>query len=618
MTGARLTDCTASARQTARGDLAVAPTKERRSGGRRDLPPLGLALLALLIVLGVLPSALNAPRANPTETLEYAPVPPDDAADAPPNSGNLSSLGLASESVLGEVSDFDVGAGALGGVGKNAATKRCVGSPPRQTEDLLSPPCVAHFQGDNFGATYPGVSRNEIKVLVINEYDCYSGSSSGYECSPNQGTYVDLGKPPKEGESEYIVTRYYRVWQRYYNDRYQTYGRYVHFYLYYGTATTPEGRRGQAADNYSRVKPFAILPGRLYAGNMDPYIEVMAGRGVLFFDDAYYRRESNQRRFAGLLWGYGPTLEKQAPGFTSFICQKVKPYPVSFSGNLLENGTPRRYGLLFSSAPEWPERITFKELVVEQLRRCGVEFVAEGASPRYGIVADTEDPSYAAPVMARFKQDGVTTIIWAGGYDENFSKAAAATDYRPEWIVAGGTTHDGAFYEHLQDQTVWDHAWLITPELLLPKGGVDTACRNAWADARGETMTDDTWEWGIGCRHGRGVRQLFTGIQVAGPRLTPQTIDRGFHAIPRLPSRNRETPACFYDANDYSCVKDQMAEWWDSQAKDSNSNNPGCWRGAEDGTRYLAGQWPSGDVLTMKDPARNPCNGTLTAFIGYS
>ena len=48
---------------------------------------------------------------------------------------------------------------------KTPSTKRCVGKPPRQTEDPLAPPCVASFAGDNFGVTYQGVTKDEISVL---------------------------------------------------------------------------------------------------------------------------------------------------------------------------------------------------------------------------------------------------------------------------------------------------------------------------------------------------------------------------------------------------------------------------------------------------------------------
>ena len=115
--------------------------------------------ITLVLLAFVMPSGLRLPQTNPAQTLEYAPVPPSDDSPAQ-NSGNLASLGLGTSS--SEVGDKVGGllpgglpgpAAAPTGVGKNPSAKRCVGSPPRQTEDPLSPPCVGYFEGDNFGAT---------------------------------------------------------------------------------------------------------------------------------------------------------------------------------------------------------------------------------------------------------------------------------------------------------------------------------------------------------------------------------------------------------------------------------------------------------------------------------
>jgi len=67
----------------------------------RKYPPLISILVALVLAIAVLPSALNLPQTNPTQTLEYAPVPPEDD-DVPPPAGNLSSLGFGSSSGVAE------------------------------------------------------------------------------------------------------------------------------------------------------------------------------------------------------------------------------------------------------------------------------------------------------------------------------------------------------------------------------------------------------------------------------------------------------------------------------------------------------------------------------------
>ena len=75
------------------------PARTSSPDWARKYPPLLALAVALLIAIAVLPSSLNLPQTNPTQTLEYAPVPPDDSNTAPPQ-GNLSALGLGSSSGL--------------------------------------------------------------------------------------------------------------------------------------------------------------------------------------------------------------------------------------------------------------------------------------------------------------------------------------------------------------------------------------------------------------------------------------------------------------------------------------------------------------------------------------
>src|SRR5947209_554306 len=169
------------------------PTRRRWS---RGYPPLILLALAVLAVVIVLPSALNLPQSNPTTVLEYAPVPPQDKNE-PPVQGNLSTLGLGTSATLslGAASPPPPAPPVVNGSAFRPVQKRCVGSPPRQTEDPSSPPCVPYFQGDNFGSTYYGVNKHEITVLVMFDSGNYGLSTGASEPSPPTGSYVDIDKP---------------------------------------------------------------------------------------------------------------------------------------------------------------------------------------------------------------------------------------------------------------------------------------------------------------------------------------------------------------------------------------------------------------------------------------
>lgn len=45
--------------------------------------------------------------------------------------------------------------------------RRCVGDPPRQIEDPHSPPCVPYWAGGNGGATWPGVTADEVRIGYV-------------------------------------------------------------------------------------------------------------------------------------------------------------------------------------------------------------------------------------------------------------------------------------------------------------------------------------------------------------------------------------------------------------------------------------------------------------------
>ncbi len=578
----------------------------------RKYPPLLAMLVALVIAVFVMPSALNLPQTNPEQTLEFAPVPPEDDDPPPPADGSLASLGLASSP--GFAADEGQGPGQLPIplepdeiLTKTPSTKRCVGDPPRQTEDPLSPPCVAFFDGDNFGETYQGVNAEEIRILFyIEGFTTYLTRSQGNESTPDQQMF-DLWEPP--ADDEHVIVRVLRVWQRYFADRYQTYRRVPHFYVYFsGSDSSPEARRGDAIANFNAVEPFAVLN---YAReNADAYLETMARRGVLNFGSYLGRSESFFNQYPRMIWGYYPSLEQQARQYASFVCQKVVPHPVSFSGNN-DHGEPRRLGIVYTTDEGQPQLRRYKDEVVRLIRACGGDIVAEGTFPSAGYAQDNRyPPRYAMATMVDFRDKGVTTILWPGGLETQQSRAAAQLNYYPEWIISGDQIIEGTSNNQLQDQEAWQHAWVVT-NVVKEVGLDDSLCFQAYREADPNAPRTDAQD---ACNFYNDLRQLFIGIQVAGPRLGPTSIYRGFQAIPEIPSNDPRVPACFYLPDDYTCIKDAAAWWWDPTGQAPGGTGPGCWRLGDHGQRYLADGWPEGDVLTMRQPD-NPCGGYVAPRI---
>jgi len=616
-----------------------------RNGWTRRYPPLSGAVVATVLAVFILPSALNVPQSNPTQTLEFAPIPPE-ADDPPPpdESSNVESLSLGSSS--SSVGDAPGGDGAgpgrpepglPGGIGQSPVTKRCVGTPPRQTEDAMSPPCVAHFEGDNGDATANGVDRDEVRILFYATPPTCRGSDRGYECGETNDTFWDLADPPEPDESYFL--RNMRRFQRYFNERYQTYGRFVHFFVYIQStdanqlSPTPETRRADAAYTYGAARPFAVVSGGTVTAHSQIYHQEMARRGVVNFgSNAGSRPADVFREHPGLLWSYPPSIEVKSRLYSSYACSNVVGRPVSDSGNVAadgesENGQPRRLGLIWTTDTRYPELQLLADLVRTQIEDCGGEFVEEGTFPTAGyqsvaVRGQDSTASYASQNMATFQAAGVTTVVWAGGYETEHTKAAARIGYDPEWVLAGDGQLEGRANTRVQGHDGFRHATVISnaPRVDSSSDGVTERvegdpCREALTEAD-DSIGESDLTAGCTVTIYEDLRQLFTGIQVAGPRLTAATMDQGFHAIPAVRSEDPRVPACYYEPSDYTCVKDATIMWWDVGNGQASSANDGCWRMVDGGQRHLIDRWPSAPLGSWRSPS-DPCNAFETASFAF-
>lgn len=598
---------------------AVQPAGPPAGGGdwQRKYPPMVALVVALVIALTVLPSALNVQQPNPSETLEYAPVPPEDE-EPPPPQGNFSNLGLGTSEGIAAPTTAVPAAGPPPALTGNPTTKRCVGNPPRQTEDPLSPPCVAFFEGDNFGATYQGVNAEEIRLVVYHDGNIQElGCSAGTCPRPNNVIY-DLFEPenPDDDEaadSKHLLVKALRVWQRYFNERFQTYGRVVHFYAAFGPSDaeiTPEQRRADAAQIYNSVKPFAVISDA--NENQDVFLQAMAQKGVLNFGALFGRPAEFYNQFPKLIWGYQPSIEQQSDQFATYVCTKVAVFPSVLNGNTdrvpgEDTGIPRKFGAIQTADQAFPNLRQFAASVKRKLRDCGVEIASTAEFPRCCYAKDNSmTHEYANTQMADFQEQGITTILYLGGVEGYYGPAAESIGYQPEWIVLGDSQLDGNNPPRLASyNNVWhNRAITVSPQVYEP-ALQQQICYQAFREVDADYPEADL---GFTCGMYANLFQFFVGVQVAGPRLGPTSIDKGFHAIPAVRSEDPRVPACFYLDQDYTCVKDAQVMIWDRDGQAPGDSRPGCWRSIEGGKRYLPGEWPDGNIDAQLT-GDEPCNG---------
>jgi hypothetical protein len=499
---------------------------------------------------------------------------------------------------------------------------RCVNG--HQTDDPLSPPCNTNDPGPNGGATYQGVTSDEIKVVafMVGNYTLPCSNSPDDTCPPEypngipvpkDGTY-DLDQPVPSTSPLSPWVRGLHGFEHYFNQRFQTYGRRVHLYLFVANSSNyypADSEKGWAKTVIDALHPFAVVViGPDFSNHFSAEV---ARRGVATFTDlnrapeltAFYAKHPN------LLWGYWPSIEQQATTYASYVCEKVIPHAVSMSGNLGANGTPRKIGLL---NPYGYDTLAYAQLADDVARRveaCGGRIADRGEFPVIngcGAQVDlARTPTSAAAVLARFKLEGITTVLWTGCYSSSVAVSSVALQYLPEWIVMGEPNLETNAGITLSGLTVpfAGHAVLVTPNTATPP----LPQRRCYEALRSVDPTITSFEVSILCREYGEFRQLFSSIQLAGPRLGPASLGAGTRRLPRVDSTDPLTPTCFYATDtDTTCVKDATAMYWDATA--STTYNPyyrGCWKPLEDGRRYLPGRWPSGNIDAQRTGAE-PCN----------
>lgn len=506
---------------------------------------------------------------------------------------------------------------------------RCVGG--RQTEDPLAPPCDDNtFTGDNGGATWRGVSQDEVRVLVRIEgagpYAPPPPARSSSDAGANPGdAYVDLGSAPVGDEP--IIVKPFRDLQAYFNRRYQTFGRSVRLILYFddGHSHRQVTSRRLAVENDLVTRPFSALSLVRDYPFVDAYLDELAGRGVVAFEGSHFRAQAFFDRRSEHLWGYHATIEQQAALYSSYVCQKVAGLPVAISGDPTLRGRPRRIALLRTSNPSQLDYLLVGHLIREQLLQCGVTLADEATYRTNGeqctnmpYEQEEEDMAKAREDLARFRARGVTTILWPGCPTSAHPLAASADGWLPEWVLLGDPFMSQAALAGTAAGAgaVWDRRAVMVSARPFQPPVWRTRCWAALQEV--DPAEDDVAGRFSVCAWFGAMQQVFAGIQLAGPRLTPENLATGFRRLRLEGSLDPQVPTCSYGSQDSACIKDGQVLLFDlhgggaeyDAARGVETGLPympaACWRAVQSGRRSMPGAWPAGNV-DAQFRADDPC-----------
>jgi hypothetical protein len=436
--------------------------------------------------------------------------------------------------------------------------RRCVGDPPRQTEDSQSPPCVAYWSGDNGGATTKGVTADEIRIVS------YTG---------DERADADL--------------------EAFFNRRFEFYGRKLSIIAGPDAGANCQERRANAQDVDTRIQPFASLDPVAAANNC--YYDELARRNVIgIIGDPQLSEETLAAR-RPYLWQYSMAYDREFAMLGRWACARLAGRNAVHAADATFHTRERVFGVILQSdVTPFGYDIT---PLREELERCGVKLAAEYLQEYDGSGEEARgDAAQAQNAVIRMKTSGVTTVfcLCIPGDQQYVTAGATAQDYHPEWIVTSVFFNDYDF---------WFHAFWAGEDQRQSVFGLTFRPRQtAYADqpvTQALKEVDPGWEWtnsfqfvNIQAKY-QQLLMLASGIQMAGPNLTPETFETAMHETvfpnPDLPIHEG---AVGFGNGSYAATLDAAEMWYSPTAPSPFPElGLGTWCYVDAGVRHRIDEW---------------------------
>ncbi len=515
---------------------------------------------AMLLLVGIV--ALTASQPPPPSIAEFAPqaqeqideAPAEQSSrfgsgdgDCPPGALYCEELGVptpADDTVEPPPPDIDV-----------PRVRRCVGDPPRQIEDPQSPPCVPYWDGDNGGATWPGVTENEIRVVI-------------------PGNYSDI---------EALVP--------FFNRRFEFYGRKL---VITDTSTEqgsePADQSAAARDARDRYDAFASTHNGNGNDTSIAYTTELARQKIIYTThEGPIGQEYHQARHP-YFWQYPAEADLQFQHLGRWACNRLAGSDARFAGangvQMMSQDT-RVFGVVLH---KWTETMPLSpDPLVRELERCG-------AKPPEGAVIESDSPGgEGTNILVRMKEAGVTTIYCLCQFVHAglLGQQATSQSYFPEWLI-------GSY--HLMDSNTTGKTGFPREQrermfglTFHPKQVRAENLPAVWARKEVDPGYTPTLVDGLNNSY-RNLLLLASGIQMAGPDLTPETFERGLHqaAFPN-PFHPIMAGKVGFGGGSHAMTIDAAEIWWSETARNPYADSAGAFCYVNGGERYRLDDYRSGD-----------------------
>ncbi|MBA3653222.1 MAG: ABC transporter substrate-binding protein [Actinobacteria bacterium] len=468
---------------------------------------------------------------------------------------------------------------------------KCRGDGRQYGISRYMPPCVA-FSGDNGGDVGRGVTKD--KIVIVR-----------YKNQVDPATQAILERI-SVADDPAVIDRAFDALFKYANDHYVTYGREVVLQDYdaRGPNESDEAMKADAQDIAKRIKPFAVftLGPKVFAQEL-AQLGVTCSCTVSLSSEFYNDNPP-------YIWGSLPTSTEYAATMAEYIGKRAANKPAKWAGDELNptqnyRTKQRTFGLIYLNAYRGnvdAEGRRFRDEMVKQLARYNVRLTAE-----YAYSYEPENAKQTTAMIQVMKDAKVTSVMFFGDplYPILITPAATNQNYFPEWLITGSGLTDTSAAGRAYDQKQWGHAFGISPLWITwTQASQSAGFREFHHGMPGMKAGDEGVLINI---YRDPVQTLFTGIQLAGPKLTSDTFAKAMLNYPRtggIPA----APLVFRTRQFPTAIKDFVEVYYDANARgndERNANGTGLVQKTNGGKRYLIGGWPVGTPQVFTD-AVNP------------
>lgn len=409
-----------------------------------------------------------------------------------------------------------------------------------------SPLCVAAFEGDNGGATSPGVTADEIKVVFrqLDDYDAVAPA---------------LGSPTTEqlvADAKVLVD--------YFNTQFELYGRKVVVDQYKGTGSYVVeagggGQDGATADAQTMIDMGAFASG---ADEVGSFADALAAEGIVHLavvGNLTSFEEAAPYRYLSL----GAQIDVAATGIGDLICQRMANLPAIFAGDDATRGTTRKFAVIDQEVGQDATAL------VETAEACGIDV----EHIKYRIDPATY-AQQSSEILTRMKADGVTTVILFTDpvFGTGLTTAAVAAQYTPEWMLS---MFNNNAWPRLADAKAVESMISVLPWAPQSQPTEQGDCYAIYKAQSPDTEPATGFNLDALCAH---FLPFFGALQAAGPNLTPETFADGWFSLPDSVEAGALGQWIFDDARQsYSPSASYTLQYWDAASTNPADGGQGMY-----------------------------------------